>query len=182
MTELEKMTGGDWYSPADSEITALRNHSHAECRRFNAETGEGRMEILAALFGSCGEGLYIESVFRCDYGFNLHVGKNFYANFDCIFLDDMPIRFGDNCLLGPRVCVYTVNHPLDPAHRATGAQRARPVTIGNDVWVGGGAIILPGVTIGDGAVVAAGAVVTRDVAPRTVVGGNPARVLRKDVT
>lgn len=178
MTHLQKMTAGDWYDPGDAEITARRDYSHAACRHFNAENGPGRMAILAGLFGSAGKNLYVEPMFRCDYGFNVHVGDNFYANFDCIFLDDRPITFGDNCLLGPRVCIYTVNHPLQAARRNTLLQQARPVTVGSSVWIGGNSVILPGVTIGDGAVVAAGAVVTRDVPPNTVVGGNPARVIK----
>lgn len=181
MTEKEKMQGGDYYAPGDPELTAFRQRARRLCRLFN-QTVESehsrRGEILTGLFGSSGENLYIESDFRCDYGFNIHVGNNFYANFNCVFLDACEIRIGDNCMLAPGVQIYTATHPLDPVERNSGREFGKPVTIGDNVWIGGGAVINPGVTIGDNAVIASGAVVIRDVEADTVVGGNPAKVLK----
>lgn len=122
---------------------------------------------------------YIEPTFRCDYGYNIFLGNNFFANFDCVMLDVCPIRIGDNCMLAPGVHIYTATHPIDPVARNSGAELGKPVTIGNNVWIGGRAVINPGVTIGDNVVVASGAVVTKDVPDNVVVGGNPARIIKK---
>lgn len=179
-TEREKMCAGAWHDPNDPQLVAARRRARAELNRLNAaEDDDIRHQGLRALFGSLGQDAWIEPVFRCDYGFNIHIGDRFYANADCIFLDTCEIRIGDNCLLGPRVSLYTVNHPLEAAARRTGIERGRPIRIGDDVWVGGGAIVVPGVTVGDGAVIAAGSVVTRDVPAGALVGGNPARVIRQ---
>jgi maltose O-acetyltransferase len=123
---------------------------------------------------------WVEPPFFCDYGYNIKMGKSFYANFNCCILDCGPVTIGDRVLFGPAVQVYTVSHPLRPEERngVAGCEFTRPVVIEDDVWVGGAAIILPGVTIGKGSTVAAGAVVTKDVPPRTVVAGNPARVIK----
>lgn len=121
----------------------------------------------------------MEPYIRFDYGFNTYVGENFYANFDCTILDVCEVRIGDNCMLGPRVHIYTAAHPLDPVERNSGQEFGKPVTIGNNVWVGGGAIINSGVTNGDDVVIASGAIVTRDVPDRVVVGGNPARMIKR---
>lgn len=121
----------------------------------------------------------MEPYIRFDYGFNTYVGENFYANFDCTILDVCEVRIGDNCMLGPRVHIYTPTHPLDPVERNSGQEFGNPVTIGNNVWVGGGAIINSGVTNGDDVVIASGAIVTRDVPDRVVVGGNPARMIKR---
>lgn len=178
MTEREKMLAGQPYRPHDPELAALHRRALAETARFNSTPGEERHAILQGLFGSSGKVFHVQPTFRCDYGVHIHVGENFYANYDCILLDVCEIHIGKNCMLAPRVCIFTAAHPLDPAERASGYEFGRPVTIGDDVWIGGAAVVLPGVTIGDGAVVAAGSVVTKDVPPRTVVGGNPARVLK----
>ena len=122
--------------------------------------------------------MWIEPPFRCDYGFHIFLGSGFYANYDCIILDVCPVTIGERVLLGPRVGIYTAAHPLDAAVRATGAEYGAPVTIGDDVWVGGNAVICPGVTIGTGSVIGAGSVVTRDIPPGVVAAGNPCRVLR----
>jgi len=138
---------------------------------------ERRRELLAALFGSVGEPVHVEPPFRCDYGSNVHVGDGFFANFDCVVLDVCPVEFGENCLLGPGVHVYTATHPLDAEERAGGLESGRPVSVGDDVWLGGRAVLNPGVTVGDGSVVASGAVVSDDVPPGVVVRGNPAEVV-----
>lgn len=136
-----------------------------------------RQQLLAELLGES-DGAYIEPSFRCDYGYNIFLGKDFYANFDCVMLDVCPIRFGDNCMLAPGVHIYTATHPLDAEARNSGVEFGKPVTIGNNVWIGGRAVINPGVTLGDNVVVASGAVVTKDVPNNAVVGGNPARVIK----
>lgn len=120
-------------------------------------------------------------LFFCDFGYNIHLGSNFYCNFNCVFLDCGPIRIGDRVLLGPAVQLYPVGHDIDPAARSGvhGLEHAKPIVIGDDVWIGGGAIVMQGITIGTGSTVAAGAVVTKDVEPYTVVAGSPARLIRR---
>lgn len=180
-TEKEKMLNGELYNAADPELIKDRLNARRLTSFFNAslETeGEERSQLLKELFGSTGENIYIEPTFRCDYGYNIHVGENFFANFDCVFLDVCEIRIGDNCLLAPGVHIYTATHPLDVTQRILGAEYGKPVTIGNNVWIGGRAVINPGVKIGNNVVVASGAVVTKDVPDNVVVGGNPARIIK----
>jgi maltose O-acetyltransferase len=180
-TEKEKMINGELYNPNDSQLVKERKNARRLTRLFNATTEEElekRTELLYELLGSTGENFAIEPSFRCDYGYNIHVGENFYANFDCIILDVCEVRIGDNCMLAPGVHIYTATHPLDPHERNSGVEYAKPVLIGDNVWLGGGAIINPGVTIGDNVVVASGAVVTKDVPNGSVVGGNPARTIK----
>ncbi|OIK08650.1 maltose acetyltransferase domain-containing protein [Bacillus sp. MUM 13] len=180
-TEKEKMILGEMYNPADPELAEGRVSARRQVRVFN-ETLETeidkRTELLKELFGSTGNGLYIEPNFRCDYGYNIFVGENFYANFDCVILDVCKVKMGDNCFLAPGVHIYTATHPLIPAERNSGLEYGKPVTIGNNVWIGGRAVINPGVTIGNNAVIASGAVVTKDVPDNVVVGGNPARIIK----
>ncbi|MEB1810217.1 MAG: sugar O-acetyltransferase [Bacillaceae bacterium] len=181
-TEKEKMINGELYNSADSELVKERMNARRLTRLFNQslETDDNeRMALLEELFGSTGENVYIEPSFRCDYGYNIHVGENFFANFDCVFLDVCEIRIGDNCMIAPGVHIYTATHPLNATERISGAEYGRRVAIGDNVWIGGGAIINPGVTIGNNAVIASGAVVTKDVPDQVVVGGNPARILKK---
>ncbi len=123
--------------------------------------------------------MYIEPAFRCDYGSNIFVGENFYANFDCVILDVCRVTIGDDCLLGPRVSIFTATHPVDPVLRRSGLEYGKPVRIGDNVWIGGNAVINPGVRLGNNVVVASGAVVVKDVPDNVVVGGNPARILKK---
>jgi maltose O-acetyltransferase len=180
--ERERMVTGKRYDPDDPELVADRERARELTRRHNrtAPTDrDRRRDLLESLFGTLGDECRVEPPFRCDYGYNVHVGGNFYANFDCVVLDVCPVRFGRNCALGPGVHVYTAAHPLDPAERATGAEYGRPVTVGDDVWIGGRAVLNPGVTVGDGAVVASGAVVPDDVPEGVVVGGNPATVIEE---
>jgi len=181
MSEKEKMIRGELYLAGDATLVADRKQARRLTERFNRsgiDDLEERKEILGALLGSTKGSYYIEPNFKCDYGYNIHLGERFYANFDCVFLDICPITFGDDCMLAPGVHIYTATHPIDPIERISGYEFGKPVTIGDRVWIGGGAIINPGVTIGDEAVVASGAVVTKDVPSRTVVGGNPARVIK----
>jgi maltose O-acetyltransferase len=181
-TEKEKMLKGDLYDAGDPELVAERERAGDLTRAYNATTGaeaDRRADLLADLFGSVGEGAHVEPSVRCDYGYNVHVGENFYANFDCVFLDVREIRLGANCFLGPGVHAYAATHPVDAETRAEGLERGEPVTVGDDVWVGGRAVLNPGVTVGDRAVVGAGAVVTEDVPADAVVQGNPAEVVRR---
>ena len=137
-----------------------------------------KQEIVRELFGSVGSNPFVGDNFHCDFGKNIHVGDNFHADYNCTMLDLAEIRIGDNCLIGPEVGIYTAGHRLEPEGRTLDVY-GLPTTIGNDVWIGGHSTILPGVTIGDGAVIAAGSVVTKDVAPRTLVGGNPAKKIKE---
>jgi len=180
-TEKEKMLAGELYKAWDEELRAESLHAKKLIRQFNATTeeeSERRTALLKELFGSTGENVYIEPSFRVDYGYNIHVGENFFANFDCTILDVCEVRIGDNCMLAPGVSIYTATHPIDPYKRIAGPELGKPITIGHNVWIGGRAIINPGVTIGDNAVIASGAVVTKSVPDNTIVGGNPARVIR----
>ena len=124
-------------------------------------------------------GLFIVPPFYCEYGTHIHLGPNFFANYDCVLIDVAPITIGKNCQMAPRVAIYAAGHPVHPWTRATGYEYGKPVTIGDDVWLGGSSVILPGVTIGDGAVIGAGSVVTRDIPPMVVAAGNPCRVIRE---
>ncbi|HZW09607.1 MAG TPA: sugar O-acetyltransferase [Phycisphaerales bacterium] len=181
-SERDRMIAGELYRPADAELAALRLRARRLCDEFNRsgpEQTERRTWLVRELFGQIGERFEIEPDFRCDYGWNIFAGENLFMNFGCVVLDVCPVRLGDNAFLAPGVHIYAATHPLDPAERASGVELGRPVTIGSDVWIGGHATICPGVTVGDAAVIGAGAVVTRDVEARTVVAGNPARVIRR---
>jgi maltose O-acetyltransferase len=180
-TEKEKMLSGELYIAADLELLQERLNARRLTRLYNQtiETDEEiRTVLLKELFGSTKTNIYIEPTFRCDYGYNIHVGENFYANFDCVFLDVCEIRIGDNCFIAPGVHIYTATHPLDPNERITGKEYGKPVTIGHNVWIGGRAVINPGVTIGNNVVIASGAVVTKDIPHNVVVGGNPAKIIK----
>ena len=180
-TEKEKMLSGELYQAGDPELTRDRLNARRLTRLFNGtlETElDERTRLLREMFGSTGSQLYVEPTFRCDYGYNIHVGDNFYANFDCVFLDVCEIRIGDNCFIAPGVHIYTATHPLHAEERISGAEYGIPVTIGDNVWIGGRAVINPGVHVGNNVVIASGAVVTKDVPDNVVVGGNPAKVIK----
>lgn len=180
-TEKEKMLAGEMYDPADHELLNDRENARRLVRLINQTTeteGDKRISLLKELFGSTGDNLFLEPAFRCDYGYNIHVGENFFANFECVILDVCEVRIGNNCMLAPGVHIYTAAHPLNPTERNSGREFGKPVTIGNNVWIGGGAIINPGVNIGDNAVIASGAVVTKDVPENVIVGGNPAKIMK----
>ena len=181
MTQRERMLSGGLYSAADPELFRLRQEARRLTRLYN-QTAENQPEerrrLLEALLGGVGENAFLEPPFRCDYGGNITVGRDFYANYDCIILDVCPVTIGDRVLFGPRVGLYGAGHPLDPEVRAGGLENGGPITIGDDVWLGGGVVVLRGVTIGAGAVSAAGAVVTRDIPSGVLAAGVPCRVLR----
>lgn len=181
-TEKEKMLAGEMYNSADAQLVKDREYARRQVRIYNetSETeGEKRTQLLRELFGSTGENVYIEPNIRVDYGYNIFVGENFSANFDCVILDVCEVRFGDNCMLAPGVHVYTATHPLDPTERNSGKEYAKPIIFGDNVWIGGSAVINPGVSIGDNVVIASGSVVTKDVPNNVVVGGNPAKIIKK---
>ena len=180
-TEKEKMLSGDLYNPDDGELVEERRNARRLTRIFNQtiETEEEkRTALLKELFSSTGNRINIEPSFRCDYGYNIHVGENFFANFDCTFLDVCEIRIGDNCFIAPGVHIYTATHPIKAAERIAGTEYGKTVKIGDNVWIGGRAVINPGITIGSNVVIASGAIVTRDVPDHVVIGGNPARIIK----
>jgi len=167
MTARERMVAGELYDALDPELVEARERARLLLARDR--------EALTALFGRLADDTVVEPPFHCDYGFNISVGRRFYANVNCVFLDCAPIEIGDHVLLGPGVHLYTATHPPDAAERRSGLELAKPIAVGDDAWLGGGAIVLPGVTIGARAVVGAGSVVTRDVSADERVAGNPAR-------
>lgn len=167
--------------PLDQELWNAYIHSKSITRQLNAtlETEVARRkELVQELFAEAGENAYVEPPFYCDYGRNTKVGKNFYCNYDCVFLDCGPITIGENVMFGPKVALYAVNHPIDPEVRATNWDYPEPITIGNNVWIGGSTVVCPGATIGDNTVIGAGSVVTKDIPANVVAAGNPCRVIR----
>lgn len=180
-TEKEKMLAGEPYMANEQQLVDERLNARRLTRLFNAslETElDLRTALLKELVGSSKDSIYIEPPFHCDYGYNIHVGDNFYANFNCTILDVNEVIIGDNCFLAPNVQIYTAYHPLDAATRNTGLEMGAKITIGNNVWIGGGSIINPGVTIGDNVVIGSGSVVTKDIPSNVVAAGNPCRVIK----
>jgi len=178
--EKKKMLMGELYNPHDKILVAERLNAKALCRELNTispEQFKQRKAVVKKLFSEVSS-CYIEPNFFCDYGHNISLGKRFYANHNCVILDAAQVTIGDNVMFGPNVQILTINHPLDMELRLKEFEIAQPISIGNNVWIGGGAIILPGVTLGEGVVVAAGSVVTKSVADKTVVAGNPARLVK----
>lgn len=178
-TEKEKMIAGELYFSEDPELVAERKQSRLQMRLINQELDDAiRSQLIKETFGQTAGKVYIEPQLHFDYGYNISVGKNFYANFNCTFLDVCPITIGDNCMIGPNTQLLTALHPLNPVKRNSGLESGKPITLGNNVWLGGGVILLPGVTLGDNVVVAAGSVVTKSFGDNVVVGGNPARIIK----
>jgi maltose O-acetyltransferase len=180
-TEREKMLAGELYDPLDGELVAARVRARELCRALNASAEsatEARRKLLRGLFGAGGDSVWMQPPFFCDYGANIELGERVFFNFNCVVLDVCRVRIGSFTLFGPAVQIYTPMHPFDAALRRK-QEFGRPVEIGADVWVGGGAIILPGVRIGDRAVIGAGSVVTRDVPEGMFAAGNPCRVIRE---
>ena len=176
----ERMLAGDLYR-ADAELAAEHARAMALLESFNATphaSAAERRTLLTELLGSYGEGAVIRPPFHCDYGYRITVGAGTFANFGLVALDVAPIAIGDHVQLGPNVQLLTPTHPLDAATRRAGWEAGEPITIGDNVWLGGGVIVCPGVTIGADTVVGAGAVVTRDLPPNVLAVGNPARVVR----
>lgn len=181
MTELEKMKSGQFYYAEDPELRESRNRCKRICREANLlppEQNAERNKMFRQLFGSAGDNLYIEPSFWCDYGFLITVGDNFYVNHNCVILDCAPITFGDNVFIAPNCGFYTATHPLDAIQRREAKEYALPITVGNDVWIGGGVTVLPGVTIGSNCVIGAGSVVVHDIPDNSVAVGNPCKVIK----
>lgn len=205
-TEREKMMAGALYCAADPELQLARARSQVLLRLLNATPNEDaggdgavprpdgsktrphtaapnedagtRFRLLKELFGDIGEGTQLNSPFACDYGSNIRIGRNGLVNYNCVFLDCNLITIGDSAQNAPGVQIYTAHHPLDPEQRRSGLELASPVAIGNNVWLGGGAIVCPGVTIGDDSVIGAGSVVTHDIPASVLAVGNPCRVVK----
>ncbi|MEE1866119.1 MULTISPECIES: sugar O-acetyltransferase [Pseudomonas] len=179
LSEKQKMLTGQLYHANCPELQAEQVANKHWMQRYNTSVdllNEQRHALLEEHFNVVGEGVVIRPPFYCDYGYNISIGSNVFMNFNCVVLDVCPISIGDDCQIGPAVQIYAADHPLDPKVRRSGLESGRAVKIGNNVWIGGGAIILPGVTVGDNAVIGAGSVVTRDVPARATVVGNPARL------
>ncbi|MFD0769303.1 sugar O-acetyltransferase [Bacillus sp. CGMCC 1.60114] len=168
------------YQRGTEELRKKNIRAHKLVQEFNrsdVEDFEKREILIQELFGSVGENVSIEHNFHCDLGYNIHVGKNFYAGYNCTILDIAEVRIGDDCMIGPNVGIYTAGHSIEPKDRNKSGY-AIPIKIGNNVWIGGNCVILPGTTIGDNSIIAAGSVVTKDVPPNTVAVGNPAKPLK----
>jgi len=183
MTEKEKMLSGQIYSAVDPDLLKELDEVHDKIQQYNAlrpSDAKARLAALKDLLGSMGdEQCIINPPFYCDYGKPIRVGKRFFANFHFTVLDEAPVTIGDDCFIGPNVSIYTACHSTDPEERRSRKEWAEPVTIGNNVWIGGGVTILPGVTIGDNVTLGAGSVVTRDIPSDVVAAGNPCRVIRE---
>lgn len=183
MTEREKMLAGQLYDANfDKELIAMRAACQALCHKLNAlppTEEQARAELVRQILGKVEGCATIVSPFVCDYGSNISVGDGFFLNAGAVILDEAAVTFGRNVFIGPQCGFYTALHPLDAARRNAGLEYARPITVGDDVWIGGHVTVLPGVTIGSGAVIGAGSVVTRNIPPRVVAVGNPCRVLRE---
>ena len=180
-SEREKMLAGELYDPLDPDLVRGRDRARDLCQALNATREAEQVErrrILRELFAAGGESVWMQPPFFCDYGANIHLGERVFFNFNCVVLDVCEVRIGDFTLFGPAVQIYTATHPMNAELRRT-QEAGKPITIGSDVWVGGGAILCPGVTVGSRSVIGAGSVVTRDVPAGVFAAGNPCRVIRE---
>lgn len=182
MTEKELMLSEQMYIANDEELKADFMRARRLTRLINATTEEeldDRISLFRQLFNKAGENLWLETPFHCDYGCHISIGDNFYANYDCIFIDVCDITIGNNVFFGPRVGLYTAGHPIDAEVRNSLLEYGKKITIGNNVWIGGNVVVNPGVTIGDNVVIGSGAVVTKDIPSNVIAAGNPCRVIRE---
>lgn len=188
MTEKEKMLQGDFYNSRDAELMQMNNSAQAFLKTYNAlDSDEGAEHdlILKKLLGDKGKGVWIIPPFFCDYGKHISIGDYSFINTNCVFLDNNKISIGNNALIGPHVQIYTANHPVNPSERIrangkpTYKTNALPITIGDNVWIGGNTVICPGVTIGNNVTIGAGSVVTKDIPDAVLAFGNPCKVQRK---
>ena len=182
MTEREKALSGELYTPEDPELHTLHLRAEKIFEKYNkipAKNIKKRDKVIKTLFGKTGEKIKVETPFYCDYGVNIEVGENFFANYGCIILDVNKVKIGKNCMIAPNVGIYSATHPIRAEERYNGVELGYPVTIGDNCWIGAGAIICPNVTIGNNVVVGAGAVVTKSFGDDVVIAGNPAKVIRK---
>lgn len=181
MTEKQKMLAGELYNASDKELVKEHDRAVKLCGRladFNL-TQQERISVSKELLGKTGENIQLGVGFTCDYGSNIEVGENFYTNYNVCILDVCKVKIGDNCLIAPQAGIYTACHPLDRVTRVSGLELGKPITIGNDCWIGGNAVINPGVTLGDNVVVGSGAVVTKSFPSNVVIAGNPARIIKR---
>lgn len=175
------MLSGEMYYAYTDELIAERDRAKEQMHIYNSLLPSSvvqRQKIIKDLLGSTGDKFTLEQPFFCEFGYNIHLGENFFSNFNCVILDEAPVHFGADVLLAPNVSIYTVNHALPPAQRRAALEYARPVSIGNNVWIGGNSVILPGVTIGDNSVIGAGSVVNRNIPANVLAVGNPCKVVR----
>lgn len=181
-TELQKMLSGELYNASDAQLVEMRIKARTLTTQYNAipvENADERKALLQQLLGKIGENIDIQTPFYCDYGCHIYAGENLFMNFNCIILDCAEVRIGDNVMMGPNVQLYTATHPLQATERIKGPELAFPITIGNNVWLGGGAIVCPGVTIGDNTTIGSGSVVTKDIPANVFAAGNPCKVIKE---
>lgn len=170
------------YIASDKILSRERLAAQSLCFELNSHSPEfagERKLVLQNLLGSFTENLHIESPFYCDYGYNIFLGDNFYSNYNCVILDCAEVKIGNNVMLGPNVSIFTAGHPIDPVKRNEGWEYAIPVSIGNNVWIGGNTVINPGVQIGDNTVIGSGSVLTKDIPSNVIAAGNPCKVIRE---
>lgn len=180
-TEKEKMLAGELYNPLDPQLAEDRLRARLLNKKLNdlrEDQSEERARVLKELIPHAGPGLWLQPPFYCDYGYNIQLGKNVFFNFNCVILDVSPVHVGNRTLFGPNVQIYTATHPINHVERASGLELSKPISVGEDVWVGGTAVICPGISIGDRSVIGAGSVVTRDIPADVFAAGNPCRVIR----
>ncbi|MBB6625504.1 sugar O-acetyltransferase [Clostridium gasigenes] len=181
MSEKQKMLNGEIYNAYDKDLIILRNKARHLTKLYNntePEETEERINIIKKLFSKIGDNFEIEPPFLCDYGTNIEIGENFYANFNFLVLDDGFVKIGNDVLIAPNVSIFTATHLLDPKLRPKNADYTKSVTIGNNVWIGGGSIINPGIIIGDNSVIGSGSVVTKNIPANVVAVGNPCKIIK----
>ena len=180
-TEKEKMLSGELYDALDEQLSLERTKARLLLNKLNfasADDSKTMIAILKELIPNAGKDLWIQPPFYCDYGYNIDVGDKVFFNFNCVVLDVMKVSIGSRTLFGPNVQIYTATHPINSHQRATGLEYAKPIVIGEDVWVGGSVVICPGVTIGNRSVIGAGSVVTKDIPGDVFAAGNPCKIIR----
>lgn len=175
MNEKEKMLTGEYYNPMSETLIEERKLAKSLCYKYNRDLDS---KCLRELLGKTGDSFQIEPNFFCDYGYNIELGENFYSNHNLVILDPAKVSFGDNVFIGPNCGFYTACHPLDVEERNKWLEYAKPITVGNNVWFGGGVTVLPGVTIGDNCTIGAGSVVTKDIPANSLAVGNPCKVIK----
>ena len=180
-SEKDKMLAGELYDPLDRQLSNERLQTRLLIKALNdtrEDETEERAKVLKALIPNAGNGLWIQPPFYCDYGSNIKMGEKVFFNFNCVVLDVCEVTIGSRTLFGPNVQIYTATHPINHKKRASGVEYAKPIAIGEDVWIGGSAVICPGVSIGDRTVIGAGSVVTKDIPGDVFAAGNPCKVIR----